>query len=119
VRNFQAGGGVAVKIEHTVYQSAKMFGRHFDEKDEILSHVTRQSVDVLKVCVVWLLTFYLLPQTLSADVSNEDWLLIRDLKLVNYPLFLLYLHVFSFFFKSGLESHEILSWTTLGKSNGI
>jgi len=38
-----------VKIEHAVYQSAKMFGRHFDDKDEILSHITRQSIDVLKV----------------------------------------------------------------------
>ena len=38
-----------MKIEHAVYQSAKMFGRHFDDKDEILSHITRQSIDVLKV----------------------------------------------------------------------
>jgi hypothetical protein len=49
VKKAQAGGGVAVKIEHAVYQSAKMFGRHFDEKDEILSHISRQSIDVLKV----------------------------------------------------------------------
>ena len=49
VRKSQAGGGVAVKIEHAVYQSAKMFGRHFEEKDELLSHVTRTSIDVLKV----------------------------------------------------------------------
>jgi hypothetical protein len=40
---------VAVKIEHAVYQSAKMFGRHFDDNDELLSHVTRTSIDVLKV----------------------------------------------------------------------
>jgi hypothetical protein len=49
VKKSQAGGGVAVKIEHAVYQSAKMFGRHFDEKDEVLSRITRQSIDVLKV----------------------------------------------------------------------
>lgn len=49
VKKSQAGGGVAVKIEHAVYQSAKMFGRHFDDKDDILSHITRQSIDVLKV----------------------------------------------------------------------
>lgn len=49
MKKSQAGGGVAVKIEHAVYQSAKMFGRHFDEKDEIYSHITRQSIDVLKV----------------------------------------------------------------------
>ncbi|KAH9483007.1 Eukaryotic translation initiation factor 5B [Psilocybe cubensis] len=44
-----------------------MFGRHFDEKDEILSHITRQSIDVLKT-------------SFKADVSNEEWLLIRGLK---------------------------------------
>lgn len=49
VKKSQAGGGVAVKIEHAVYQSAKMFGRHFDDKDDLLSHITRQSIDVLKV----------------------------------------------------------------------
>ena len=57
VKKSQAGGGVAVKIEHAVYQSAKMFGRHFDEKDELYSHITRQSIDVLKVsmtCQSWL-----------------------------------------------------------------
>ncbi|KAF8803929.1 hypothetical protein BYT27DRAFT_7259912 [Phlegmacium glaucopus] len=68
VKKTQAGGGVAVKIEHAVYQSAKMFGRHFDEKDEVLSHITRQSIDVLKT-------------SFKADVSNEEWLLIRALKL--------------------------------------
>lgn len=49
VKKAQAGGGVAVKIEHAVYQSAKMFGRHFEEKDEIYSHITRASIDILKV----------------------------------------------------------------------
>ena len=49
VKKSQVGAGVAVKIEHAVYQSAKMFGRHFDEKDELLSHISRQSIDVLKV----------------------------------------------------------------------
>ena len=53
VKKNQAGGGVAVKIEHAVYQSAKMFGRHFDEKDELYSHITRQSIDVLKVRLVY------------------------------------------------------------------
>lgn len=48
MKKSQAGGGVAVKIEHAVYQSAKMFGRHFEEKDELLSHITRTSIDVLK-----------------------------------------------------------------------
>ncbi|KAH7888137.1 hypothetical protein F5I97DRAFT_1942374 [Phlebopus sp. FC_14] len=72
VKKSQAGGGVAVKIEHAVYQSAKMFGRHFDDKDELLSHITRQSIDVLK-------------SSFKADVSTEEWLLIKALK----PRFLL------------------------------
>ncbi|THV00551.1 hypothetical protein K435DRAFT_818286 [Dendrothele bispora CBS 962.96] len=67
VKKSQAGAGVAVKIEHAVYQSAKMFGRHFDDKDELLSHITRQSIDVLKA-------------SFKADVSNEEWLLIKALK---------------------------------------
>jgi translation initiation factor 5B len=67
VKKSQAGGGVAVKIEHAVYQSAKMFGRHFDDKDELLSHITRQSIDVLK-------------SSFKPDVSNEEWLLIKALK---------------------------------------
>ncbi|KAJ3759492.1 hypothetical protein EV360DRAFT_82055 [Lentinula raphanica] len=67
VKKSQAGGGVAVKIEHAVYQSAKMFGRHFDEKDELLSHITRQSIDVLK-------------SSFRTEVSNEEWLLIKALK---------------------------------------
>ncbi|KAI0034407.1 hypothetical protein K488DRAFT_84025 [Vararia minispora EC-137] len=67
VKKSQAGGGVAVKIEHAVYQSAKMFGRHFDDKDEIYSRITRQSIDVLK-------------ESFKTDVSNEEWLLIKALK---------------------------------------
>ncbi|KAF7967593.1 hypothetical protein HWV62_33719 [Athelia sp. TMB] len=69
VKKSQAGGGVAVKIEHVVYQSAKMFGRHFEEKDELLSHVTRTSIDVLK-------------NSFKADVSMEEWVLIKQLKPV-------------------------------------
>ncbi|KAF7433580.1 hypothetical protein PC9H_005541 [Pleurotus ostreatus] len=69
VKKSQAGGGVAVKIEHAVYQSAKMFGRHFDDKDELYSRITRQSIDVLK-------------ESFKADVSNEEWMLIKALKPV-------------------------------------
>jgi translation initiation factor 5B len=49
VKKAQAGAGVAVKIEHAVYQSSKIYGRHFDDKDELFSHITRQSIDVMKV----------------------------------------------------------------------
>lgn len=73
VKKSQAGGGVAVKIEHAVYQTPKMFGRHFDEKDEIVSRISRQSIDVLKT-------------HFRAEVSNEEWLLIKGLKsLLDIP----------------------------------
>jgi translation initiation factor 5B len=49
VKKSQAGGGVAVKIEHAVYETPKMAGRHFTESDELLSLISRQSIDVLKV----------------------------------------------------------------------
>ncbi|KAH0587010.1 hypothetical protein H2248_005829 [Termitomyces sp. 'cryptogamus'] len=67
VKKAQAGAGVAVKIEHAVYESAKMYGRHFDDKDEILSLISRQSIDVLK-------------ESFKADVSMEEWHLIKALK---------------------------------------
>ncbi|RDB15518.1 Eukaryotic translation initiation factor 5B [Hypsizygus marmoreus] len=67
VKKSQAGAGVAIKIEHAVYQSSKMFGRHFDEKDELLSHISRQSIDVLK-------------ESFKADVSMDEWHLIKALK---------------------------------------
>jgi len=67
VKKSQAGGGVAVKIEHAVYQSSKMYGRHFDDKDELLSHITRQSIDVLK-------------DTFRNDMTKEDVILIKGLK---------------------------------------
>ncbi|KAJ8595056.1 hypothetical protein M405DRAFT_728704 [Rhizopogon salebrosus TDB-379] len=70
VKKSQAGAGVAVKIEHAVYESAKMFGRHFEEKDELFSHITRQSIDVLKT-------------SFKTDVSTEEWLLIKALKPVS------------------------------------
>ena len=51
VKKSQQGAGVAVKIEHAAYQTSKMFGRHFDEHDELISHITRASIDILKVSI--------------------------------------------------------------------
>ncbi|KDN52115.1 hypothetical protein K437DRAFT_254676 [Tilletiaria anomala UBC 951] len=44
----EVGGGVAVKIETSLNETSKLFGRHFDEKDELLSHISRSSIDALK-----------------------------------------------------------------------
>jgi len=68
VKRSQAAGGVAVKIEHAVYEPAKMFGRHFEQGDEIVSQISRESLDVLK------------SPAFKADVSKEDVQLLVRLK---------------------------------------
>lgn len=67
VKKSQIGAGAAIKIEHAVYQSAKAYGRHFDDKDELISHISRQSIDVLKT-------------TFRDQVELSDWALIKALK---------------------------------------
>jgi translation initiation factor 5B len=67
VKKSQIGAGAAIKIDHAVYQSAKSYGRHFDEKDELISHLSRSSIDVLKT-------------TFRDQVDLSDWALIKALK---------------------------------------
>ena len=55
---------VAVKIEGP---NQPMYGRHLEEKDMLYSLISRQSIDTLK-------EYY------RADVSNEEWTLIKKLK---------------------------------------
>jgi len=69
VKKSQVGAGVAVKIEHAVYESARLFGRHFDEKDEIISYITRESIDTLKA-------------HFKADVAKDEWQLIIKQKAI-------------------------------------
>ena len=44
----KGGPSVAIKIDHESWDTPKMVGRHFTEKDDLVSRVTRQSIDVLK-----------------------------------------------------------------------
>jgi translation initiation factor 5B len=62
------GQQVAVRIESPGYDAPKMVGRHFSEKDDLVSKITRQSIDVLKECF-------------RQEVSKEEWLLIKKLKV--------------------------------------
>ncbi len=51
---------VAIKIAGSEWETPKMIGRHFSEKDTIVSLITRQSIDVLK-------------DTFRNDLSKEEW----------------------------------------------
>lgn len=55
---------VAIKIEGP---NQPVYGRHWEEKDTLYSLISRQSIDTLK-------EFY------RADVSNEEWALVKKLK---------------------------------------
>ncbi|GMK55413.1 hypothetical protein CspeluHIS016_0204690 [Cutaneotrichosporon spelunceum] len=68
VKKSQVGAGVAVKIERAAHQAARSFGRHFDEKDEIVSLISRQSLDTLK-------------NTFRDQVEMSDWALLKKMKI--------------------------------------
>ncbi|XP_065880948.1 eukaryotic translation initiation factor 5B-like [Euphorbia lathyris] len=62
------GQKVAVKISsNSSEEQQKMFGRHFEQQDSLVSHITRNSIDVLKA-------------NYRDDLSLEDWRLVRKLK---------------------------------------
>jgi len=68
VKRTQIGAGAAVKIERASYQSAKLYGRHFDDKDDVVSLITRQSIDTLKT-------------SFRDQVDMADWALIKKMKI--------------------------------------
>ncbi|KAJ5977083.1 Mitochondrial translation initiation factor IF-2 [Penicillium viridicatum] len=57
---------VAVKVEGP---NQPMYGRHLEEKDQLISHISRKSIDTLK-------EFY------RSEVSMEEWGLVKKLKPV-------------------------------------
>ncbi|KAK9135932.1 hypothetical protein Syun_015262 [Stephania yunnanensis] len=62
------GSKVAIKIISTSAEDQqKMYGRHFDIEDELVSHITRSSIDVLKA-------------NYREDLTNEEWKLVVKLK---------------------------------------
>ncbi|TPX57443.1 hypothetical protein PhCBS80983_g03798 [Powellomyces hirtus] len=65
----KGGPGVAIKIECADYETPKLFGRHFTEKNELYSAITRPSIEILK-------------ETFRKDLSQEDWQLVIRLKKV-------------------------------------
>ncbi|KAK9715519.1 hypothetical protein RND81_06G170500 [Saponaria officinalis] len=62
------GQKVAIKILGTnPEEQQKMFGRHFDIEDELVSHISRKSIDMLKA-------------NYRDDLSIEEWKLVVKLK---------------------------------------
>jgi len=61
------GGGIAVKIERAPWETAKMFGRHFELTDEVVSLISRKSIDTLK-------------NVFRKQVTNDEWNMIRKMK---------------------------------------
>ncbi|KAI4389228.1 hypothetical protein MLD38_001476 [Melastoma candidum] len=62
------GQKVAIKIVGSnPEEQQKMFGRHFDLEDELVSHISRKSIDILKL-------------NYRDDLSIEEWKLVVKLK---------------------------------------
>ncbi|KAF4529429.1 hypothetical protein B566_EDAN003525 [Ephemera danica] len=69
VENARRGQEVCIKIECTGEGAPKMFGRHFDEKDLLISKISRQSIDACK-------------EYFREDLLKTDWQLMVELKKV-------------------------------------
>ncbi|OMJ27472.1 Eukaryotic translation initiation factor 5B, partial [Smittium culicis] len=69
VKRGEAGAGVAIKIECPVYETPKLFGRHFDEKSELFAKISRASINILK-------------DSFRNDMTKDDWALVIKLKKV-------------------------------------
>ncbi|KAF5302933.1 hypothetical protein FQA39_LY02113 [Lamprigera yunnana] len=67
VESARKGMEVCIKIEPIPGESPKMFGRHFDEKDFLISKISRQSIDACK-------------DYFREDLTKPDWQLMVELK---------------------------------------
>lgn len=67
VESARKGMEVCIKIEPTSGDSPKMYGRHFDETDLLVSKISRQSIDACK-------------DYFREDLLKTDWQLMVELK---------------------------------------
>ncbi len=63
------GEEICIKIDPIPGESPKMFGRHFDETDLLVSKISRATIDVCK-------------QYFREDLQKDDWKLMVELKRV-------------------------------------
>uniref|UniRef100_A0A915JBQ1 Uncharacterized protein n=1 Tax=Romanomermis culicivorax TaxID=13658 RepID=A0A915JBQ1_ROMCU len=67
IESARKGQEVAIKIENTTGDAPKMYGRHFDYQDLLVSRITRDTIEVCK-------------QYFREDLQKTDWLLMIELK---------------------------------------
>lgn len=65
----KAGEEVCIKIENVSSDAPKMIGRHFEETDLLISHISRESIDACK-------------NYFRDDLEKSDWQLMVELKKV-------------------------------------
>ncbi|OQR72505.1 eukaryotic translation initiation factor 5B-like [Tropilaelaps mercedesae] len=63
------GEEVCIRIENTTGDAPKLYGRHFDNTDLLVSKISRESIDACK-------------NHFRADLSKQDWQLMVELKKV-------------------------------------
>lgn len=61
------GEEVCIKIENVSADAPKMIGRHFEDSDLLISHISRESIDACK-------------QYFKDDLEKSDWKLMIELK---------------------------------------
>ena len=61
------GQEVCIKIDHVGGDAPKLYGRHFDHTDLLVSRITRESIDAVK-------------EYFRDDMTKGDWQLMIELK---------------------------------------
>jgi len=61
------GQEVCIKIDHVGSDAPKLYGRHFDHEDGLVSRISRESIDAVK-------------EYFRDDMRKEDWQLMIELK---------------------------------------
>ena len=69
VDSARQGSDVCLKIENTTGEAPKLYGRHFDSTDLLMSKLSRESIDALK-------------DHFRDEMTKNDWLLVKELKAV-------------------------------------
>lgn len=67
IENARRGQEVCIKIEHHGSDAPKLYGRHFDHTDMLVSKITRESIDAVK-------------EYFREEMTKADWQLMIQLK---------------------------------------